>query len=84
VVGGSAELVDVLLRDHEGEVGMHRWTSLRCGAGHCDLRGLQRACSPVNAPAGHPQARAGGLGGVRWAASGGDRYGRRDVCVSAS
>jgi hypothetical protein len=33
VVGGSAEVVYVLLSDDEGELGMRGWTSLRCGAG---------------------------------------------------
>jgi hypothetical protein len=32
--------------------------------GHCDLRGLQRACSPGKRPARAPQPRAGGLGGA--------------------
>jgi hypothetical protein len=29
VVGGSAEVVDVLLGDDDGELGMHGWTSFR-------------------------------------------------------
>src|ERR1700760_1101497 len=33
VVGGSEELVDVLLGDDAGLFGMHGLTSLRCGAG---------------------------------------------------
>jgi hypothetical protein len=32
--------------------------------GHCDLRGLQGACSPGKGPARAPQPRAGGLGGA--------------------
>jgi hypothetical protein len=33
VVGGTAKVGDVLLGDDEGELWMHGWTSLRCGAG---------------------------------------------------
>jgi hypothetical protein len=33
VIGGSAEVGDVWLGDDEGDLGMHGWTSLRCGAG---------------------------------------------------
>jgi hypothetical protein len=53
VVGGSAEVGEVLFGEDEGESGMHGWTSFRGVVWHCDLRGLQRACSPVNAPARH-------------------------------
>jgi hypothetical protein len=33
VVGGSAEVGGVLVGEDEGELGMHGWTSLGCGAG---------------------------------------------------
>ena len=83
MVGGSVQVGDVLLGDDEGLLGMHGWTSFGVWCGHCDPRGLQRACSPVNAPAGH-RNRGRAVRGVRWTASDRDRYGRQGVCVSAS
>jgi hypothetical protein len=68
VVGGSLQVGSVLSGEVGGELGLHGWTSFRGGCGHCELRGLQRGCSPVNAPSRALQPR-----GVPSAACGGRR-----------